>query len=155
MPRIVLLAAVLVTLLPACGGGAEEKPELFPASCRLPSPSDRVNLSRVPDDLLVDDRSQVRSIERIDGLLVVALNVPMSVDRAYQAYLEVLSAPPYELIGSENEGFEMEIYARDRTDGDFVAVQARNPGCDEAVSIYLQLGKVPSPVGTGTASPSD
>lgn len=148
MQRIALLAAVLTALLPACSGGTET-PELFPAACRLPSPVAEVDVSKIPGGLLVDERSQVRSIERIDGLLVVAMNVPMSVTQAYEAYLDVLREPPYDLIGNENEGFEMEIYARDRNTGDLVAVQARNPGCAEAVSIYLQVGKVSSPVGKG------
>lgn len=141
---VVGLAMVLV-VSGACG---TDHPEgLFPAECRLPSPDAGIDTSKVPEDLVVDDRSEIRSVERIDGLLVVAMNVPLSVDRSYKAYLEVVGEAPYELIGQENEGFEMEIYARDSRNGDFVAVQARNPGCEEAVSIYVQVGKVGSPVG--------
>jgi hypothetical protein len=86
------------------------------------------------------------------GLSFVAFNVPLGLDQTYKRYLELLDRAPYELLNSENEGFEAELYGRDPESGDAVAVQMRHPGCDEAVSVVVTFGRVGDPTGKGSGT---
>lgn len=140
-----VIGLMFVALLGACGD--TEEPEAFPAACNLPSPEAGADASTVPSEFLVIDGTVVRETMTQDGLAVTALNIPAGVATAYDAYLEALDGPPYELVNSENEGFEAEIYLHNSETGDFVAIQLRNPGCEEAVSAFVTAGRVGDPTG--------
>lgn len=142
------LLALLLLLLASCGGSGEA----FPEACGLPSPSGNVDVSEVPDDLLIYDDAVVRQVSRQDGLLVTALNIPTGVTEAYDDYLAAVKSSPYQVINSENEGFEAEIYLKEKDANTFVAIQIRNPGCREAVSTFITIGEVPDPTGKGAKS---
>jgi hypothetical protein len=152
MLRLVAISFALLTVLTSCSEGKE--PELFPASCHLPSPSPGAGARSVPEGMLVVPGTVIRDVTRDRGLLVIALNVPLGVTGTLNAYLEVLKPPRYEEISTENEGFEAESYFSDTETGDFVAVQIRNPGCENAVAAFVSIGRVDSPVGGGASSPA-
>jgi hypothetical protein len=140
-----LLVAVLVTS--SCGGETTDEP--FPAACNLPSPSPGVAEVQIPDDLDLIDGTEVRYVTEEGGVTVYAINVPAGIEEIYNRYDDGLEEGRYELIDAENEGFEAELYWRDTESGGNIAFQVRNPGCDEASSGFLTIGKVPSPVGQG------
>jgi hypothetical protein len=133
------VAAGLLCLIAAVGcdsGGATEEGTI-PAECGLPSPGPKVDASGVPKQYLLDGAAIVRKVTEQDDLYVVALNVPLTVNAAYGAYLDALSAPRYKVITKENEGFEAEIYLRDVEAENLMAVQIRQPQCVEAVAVYI------------------
>ena len=132
------LAALLLTSLVACdSGGAEEENAAIPASCGLPSPGPKVDPSRVPKQYLLGGEAIVRKVTERNDLFVVALNVPLTVNAAYGAYLDALGPPRYQVITKDNEGFEAEIYLRDSEQKNLMAVVIRQPQCVEAVSVYI------------------
>jgi hypothetical protein len=132
-----VVAALLLATLGACDGGGSDKEELFPAECGLPSPGPKVDASGIPEQYLLDGQAVVRKVTERNDLFVVALNVPLTVNAAYGAYLDALGPPRYKVITKENEGFEAEIYLRDAEQGNLMAVQIRQPQCIEAVSVYI------------------
>ena len=135
---LLVVAALLLTSLVACdSGGEEEETGEIPARCGLPSPGPNVDPSRVPEQYLLDGEAIVRKVTEENDLFVVALNVPLTVNAAFGAYLEALAPPRYKVITKENEGFEAEIYLRDSKQENLMAVQIRQPQCVEAVSVYI------------------
>ena len=133
------LAAGLLCLAALVGCGSDAAPEegTIPEECGLPSPRANVDPSGVPKPYLLDGQAIVRKVTERNDLYVVALNVPLTVNAAYGAYLDVLGPPRYTVITKENEGFEAEIYLRDVEMGNLMAVQIRQPQCVEAVSVYI------------------
>jgi hypothetical protein len=134
------LAGGLLCLLALIGCGSEDAPPeegTIPAECGLPSPGQKVDPSVVPEQYLLDGKAIVRKVTERNDLFVVALNVPLTVNAAFGAYLDALGPPRYQLITKENEGFEAEIYLRDGEQKNLMAVQIRQPQCVEAVSVYI------------------
>lgn len=144
LPGVVV---AMVSLTAACGGGATDEP--FPAACNLPSPSPGAGEAEIPAELELIEGTVVRYVTEEGGVTVYAVNVPAGIEEIYDTYRERLDGDRFELIDAENEGFEAELYWRDASSGGNVAFQVRNPGCEEASSGFLTLGKVPSPVGRG------
>jgi hypothetical protein len=144
-----LIGVLLVTVLvvAACSGDAADEP--FPAACNLPSPSPNVDEVEIPDELDLIDGTVVRYVTEEGGVTVYAVNVPAGIEESYETYSDGLADDRFQLIDAENEGFEAELYWRDTESGGNIAFQVRNPGCDEASSGFLTIGKVPSPVGQG------
>jgi hypothetical protein len=133
------LAAGLLCLfaLVACGSDGAAEEGTIPEECGLPSPGPNLDASAVPEQYLLDGRAIVRKVTERNDLFVVALNVPLTVNAAYGAYLDALPPPRYKVITKENEGFEAEIYLRDGEQENLMAVQIRQPQCVEAVSVYI------------------
>lgn len=144
--KLIGLLVVVVAVISSCGGEAGDEP--FPAACNLPSPSPGAVEEEIPDGLELIDGTVVRYVTQEGGVSVYAVNIPAGIEEIYDTYSEDLDER-FELIDAENEGFEAELYWRDTESGGNVAFQVRNPGCDEASSGFLTIGKVPSPVGKG------
>jgi hypothetical protein len=145
--RLLLLVSLVVVATVACGDDGAA--ELFPAACNLPSPSPGAAGVEIPDEFDLIEGTVVRYVTEEGGVTVYAVNVPAGIEEIYDAYRDGLDDDRFELIDAENEGFEAELYWRDSERGGNVAFQARNPGCDDASSGFLTLGKVSSPVGEG------
>jgi hypothetical protein len=147
--RILRLLVVggLIVAASACGDDGPTEP--FPAACNLPSPSPGADEVEIPGELDLIEGTVVRYVTEEGGVTVYAVNVPAGIEEIYDAYRTGLPEDRFELIDAENEGFEAELYWRDSERGGNVAFQVRNPGCDEASSGFLTLGKVQSPVGQG------
>jgi hypothetical protein len=137
-----LVAFALVALAGGCPGpGARNEP--FPEACGLPSPGPKADVSKVPEDFLLDGEAVVRKVSRQDGLLVIALNVPLTIREVYDRYSEALVPPEYEPITDDFEGFEAEIYLRQTATGSLLAIQARRPQCEEASSVFITINENP------------
>jgi hypothetical protein len=132
------LAGGLICLLALVGCSSDEPiEEGIPASCGLPSPGPKVDPSIVPKQYLLDGQAIVSKVTERHDLFVVSLNVPLTVNAAYGAYLDALRPPRYQLVTKDNEGFEAEIYLRDTQQENLMAIVIRQPRCVEAVSVYI------------------
>ena len=136
--RVLALCAAAAAVTSACGNGATK--EAFPPECGLPSPAPGVDASEVPEEFLLKG-SQVRQVSDEKDLFVVALNVPLGVQEALDAYREKLAPPKFEIVSEDNEGFEAEMYLRRAEDGNLMAVQIRRPGCAEASAVFVTVAK--------------
>ena len=134
---LTVAAALCLAGLVGCDPGDANEEGAIPKRCGLPSPGPKVDPTRVPEQYLLDGTAIVRKVTEANDLFVVALNVPLTVNAAYGAYLDALAPPRYKLITKENEGFEAEIYLRDSKQENLMAVQIRQPQCVEAVSVYI------------------
>ena len=134
-------AVLLIGLLASCANGASDSEEAFPAACRLPSPPPGLDLTPVPE-LFVIDGAVVRNVAEEKDLLIVALNVPAGIEETFERYKAAFASEPYDRIGEDFEGFEAELYLRERATGDLVALQVRRPNCNEASSVTINLNQV-------------
>ncbi|MGH2753529.1 MAG: hypothetical protein ACRDLB_03780 [Actinomycetota bacterium] len=137
MARAVAAGLLCLFALAGCGSDAPDEEVLFPAECGLPSPGPRVDASDVPEQYLLDGLAVVSKVTSAKGLFVVALNVPLTVNGAFGAYLDALGPPRYRVITKDNEGFEAEIYYRDVETENLMSVVIRQPRCVEAVAVYI------------------
>lgn len=91
------------------------------------------------------DGAVVRNVAEEERLLIVALNVPAGVEETFESYKTAFSGAPYDRIGEDFEGFEAELYLRERGSGDLVSVQVRRPNCNEASSVTINVNEVGRP----------
>ena len=134
-----LALSALALVLVACGdGGGGTSSEPFPPNCNLPSPSPGLDTSAVPELFYVDG-AVVRNVAEQKDLLIVALNVPAGIEKTYESYKAAFEGGAYDRIGEDFEGFEGELYLREKTSGDLVAVQVRRPNCTEASSVTINV----------------
>ena len=144
MPRGVrrlLVSVLLIGALPACGDDTGGTAEAFPANCNLPSPTAGLDTSPVPD-LFVIDGAVVRNVAEEKDLLIVALNVPQGIEGTYESYKAAFENESYDRIGEDFEGFEGELYLREKGSGNLVSIQVRRPNCNEASSVTVNLNRV-------------
>ncbi len=137
------LAAGILTLLfvtSACGGDKEESAGPFPAACGLPSPRPDAEKRRrlIPEELLLGGDATIRAIEKEGSRIVAQLNLPFTVDEAFDRYKDAASSR-YEIISEDNEGFEAEIYLREKGAHTLAAVQIRKPRCEVATSAFVSI----------------
>lgn len=104
----------------------------------FPSPDADVDMSEVPTEFVLPG-SVVRKVTNESGLLVIALNVPYGVTESLELYKDQLDPPDYEILSEDNEGFEAELYLKDSERGNILAVQIRQPRCDEASGVFVQV----------------
>lgn len=131
----------MLALSASCSDGGTASSEVFPEACHLPSPPPELDLSAVPE-LFVLDEAVVRNVADEKDLLIVALNVPAGVEETFERYKAAFAAAPYDRIGEDFEGFEAELYLRERGTGHLVALQVRRPNCNEASSVTINLNRV-------------
>lgn len=144
--RRIAAGALALALFASCSGGGTASSESFPEACRLPSPSKGLDLSAVPE-LFVIDEAVVRNVAEEEDLLIVALNVPAGIEETFERYKAAFATESYERIGEDFEGFEAELYLRERGTGHLVSVQVRRPNCNEASSVTINLNRVKKDTG--------
>ncbi|MBA2725459.1 MAG: hypothetical protein H0U53_05670 [Actinobacteria bacterium] len=112
----------------------------FPPECGLPSPRADAEKRRglIPEELLLGGDATIRAIEKDGSRIVAQLNLPLSVDQAFNRYRKDTLAT-YEVLSEDNEGFEAEIYLRAREDHTLAAVQIRKPRCEVATSAFVSI----------------
>ena len=133
--------ALILALFASCSDGGTASSELFPEACNLPSPPPGLDVSAVPE-LFVIDEAVVRNVAQEQDLLIVALNVPAGVEETFERYKAAFATEPFDQIGEDFEGFEAELYLRERGTGYLVALQVRRPNCNEASSVTINLNRV-------------
>ncbi len=80
---------------------------------------------------------ELTQFARPPGGTSVALNLPHSVDDALALYRDSVEAADFDVVMSENEGFEGELYFRGK--GKVGAVRVRSSFCDHASSVLVTL----------------
>lgn len=133
--------AFLLGSLAGCSGGSDPSAEPFPEACHLPSPSGDLDVSEVPDEFVIDG-AVVRNVADEPDLLIVALNVPAGIQETFDRYKDAFGTAAYDRIGEDFEGFEAELYLREKKTGNLVSLQVRRPNCNEASSVTINLNRV-------------
>lgn len=132
----------LLTLLFLATGcaGSEKSAGPFPEECGLPSPRADVAAKRdlIPSEFLLDGAAVIRAIEKDGSRIVAQLNLPFTVDEAFERYRKATKAE-YRVISVDNEGFEAEIYLRAIENETIAAIQIRKPRCEVATSAFVSL----------------
>lgn len=134
-----LLALFIAVAAGACGG-AEESAGPFPPECGLPSPRPDAEKRRdlIPEEFLLDGEAVIRAIEKDGSRIVAQLNLPFTVDEAFERYRGD-AKEKYKEITVDNEGFEAEIYLRAIENDTLAAIQIRKPRCEVATSAFVSI----------------
>jgi hypothetical protein len=129
------IGAFVAGVFVACGSGAE--PRTAPAPCR--SQPEISDLSLLPKDVPVAEHGRVVDAEVEGGYVGVTVVSETQVVELYPPLARALLDAGYEIVASDNEGFEAEIFfARGRaTDG---AIRLREGPCPGEVTIKLLYG---------------
>lgn len=137
--RVIWSGLLLLSIGAACGGTVESAGP-FPSECGLPSPRAGAEKKRglIPEEFLLGGDATIRAIEKDGSRIVAQLNLPLSVNEAFDRYKKD-TLPTYEVISEDNEGFEAEIYLRARKDHTLAAVQIRKPRCEVATSAFVSI----------------
>lgn len=140
MGRKVGLGLLALLLLTGACGGSQESAGPFPPECGLPSPRADVDKKRhlIPDEFLLGGEAVIRAIEKDGSRIVAQMNLPLTVDEAFDRYRADAEAD-YEEISVDNEGFEAEIYLRAIENDTLAAIQIRKPRCEVATSAFVSL----------------
>ena len=130
-----LLVTVVAGLFVACGSGPE--PGAAPTPCA--SQPKIADLSLLPKDVPVAEHGRVVDVEVEGGYVGVTVVSETQVVELYPPLARALLDAGYEIISSDNEGFEAEIFfARGRAiDG---AIRLREGPCPGEVTIKLLYG---------------
>ena len=75
----------------------------------------------------------VRTKERVTA----ALNNPRSVADSFDFYRKAVPETGFDLVGSDNEGFEAEVYMR--RGKELGVVQIRTSTCDDATVVFINI----------------
>jgi hypothetical protein len=118
-------------------------------NCGLPTREPGVDDSLVPDLYLPDEALLTRA-QRERGGFLAQINVELGVQDALRYYRRAVQDAGYEIIQSDNEGFEAELYLR--KDEMLAAVQIRTSQCDDESIVFVNEvdaarlgGNLPSP----------
>ncbi len=131
---------------------------MFDPGCGLPTPRPNAELKELPEAFLLDGEvTQLVRVQKRQGGIVAAINVALGVAPAWERYKEASKQAGFNIVGSDNEGFEAEIYLRNPEK--LGAVQIRTSNCDDSSIAFVsivsidELGSTPS-FPTPTPSPS-
>ena len=134
-------SAVLVVTLLALGGcpapsDGEADPPGLSGTCGLPTPDPdgKRDDSLVPE-IFLPSGAEIAKSEAERGGFITAINVPLSVQRAFDFYTAAAKDGGYEIIQSDNEGFEAEIYLRHGKK--LAAIQVRTSTCDDRSIVFV------------------
>jgi hypothetical protein len=132
------ILAVAVMVLVGCTGGSEKRasPPGLSGTCGLPSPDpdSRRDDSLVPDYFLPEG-AEIAKAQAERGGFITAINVPLSVGGAFEHYRTAARDAGYEVIQTDNEGFEAEIYLR--RGKKVAAIQVRTSTCDDRSIVFV------------------
>jgi hypothetical protein len=100
-----LLASAL--LLAACGDG---DPAAAPSPCPSPVPVDRRDLRLLPRDVPLAEYGPVTEVEVEAGFIGAQAITETSIIELYPPLARAVLDEGYDIVSSENEGFEAEIF---------------------------------------------
>ena len=134
-------AVLVMTLMGAVAcspsvGDEENSPRGLSGTCGLPTPDpepDRDD-SLVPE-VFLPSGAEIAKAEAERGGFVTAINVPLSVQEAFDFYKVAASEGGYETIQTDNEGFEAEIYLRHGKR--LAAIQVRTSTCEDRSIVFV------------------
>ncbi|MEA2517204.1 MAG: hypothetical protein QOG16_1042 [Actinomycetota bacterium] len=66
---------------------------------------------------------------------MTSINVKLTVGEALKFYKKAVTGAGYEIINSDNEGFEAEIYLRKKNR--LAAIQIRTSTCDDRSIVFI------------------
>lgn len=142
MRRAGIAAVALVAALPAaCSTGGS--PEASSSGgkggeeCGIPKPKETVDASALPGVFSLQDTGVVNRILSFKDGYSVVVQFSLTVEKAYEDYTKALPKAGYEIIGSDYEGFEAEIYLQ-HTSGTG-ALQLRQTECDGVILAYVKV----------------
>ncbi len=162
MRKVALVVCLVGTLfLAGCSGDGETDgaDDEIPAACGLPSPRARIPEDVVPAEFLLGGTAQLTAVSRERGGYLASMNLPLSVEEGLKQFRAAIKALGFEIIASDNEIFEAEIYIR--RGKEVGAIQIRRSTCDEASIAFVNVidsgrsgEQVPLPVPSGAKTPS-
>ena len=122
-----------------CGACTEESvppgpPEELSGTCGLPTPEPKRDESLVPKYFLPEG-AEVSNATAERGGFLTAINVPLDVQSSFDFYTEAAKGAGYEVIQSDNEGFEAEIYMRKGKR--LAAIQIRQSKCSDRTIAFV------------------
>lgn len=147
LPALLALLPLLGALLLAgCGSGSDA------AGCPAPKRVDR------PGPLVAAlglQKLGVPVVARQDGELSTATVVSdQSVGALLQPVTKALKAGGYDVLGTEDEGFEAEIYFARGTDTNGVARLTGDPSCEGRSRVQVSVATAGGATATASASPT-
>lgn len=148
MSKAAIAALVVLALTPSCQSGRRAAP----AGCGLPTPAPGLEARVVPEPFLLDGQAEPTLVERRPGGFSAALNVPLSVSEALEAYRGALAQTGRQVVGEDNEGFEAELFVRRKDE--LGMIQVRRSVCDHASVVFLNFVTYPVHERTSTPVPS-
>lgn len=136
--RTTVLAVTLVALL-ACSpssGEEDDAPAGLSGTCGLPSPDPAPGRddSLVPA-IFLPPGAEIAKAEAERGGFITAINVPLSVGQAFDFYKRAVEEGGYEVIQTDNEGFEAELYLRHGKR--LAAIQVRTSTCEDRSIVFV------------------
>ena len=117
----------------ACSACTEETTPPGPenglsGTCGLPTPEPERDETIVPRYFLPEG-AEVSNATAERGGFLTAINVPLNVQKSYDFYTEAAKGAGYEMIQTDNEGFEAELYLRKGKR--LAAIQIRQSKCSD------------------------
>lgn len=129
-----LLLAAIVTATAACGGGGSAEP----ADCSPPTPLESGENDRVPADLDLTDFGTLTRLEVDGGFTSYRVEGEGSVQDVYVPVTRQLRDDGWNLVGSENEGVDAEVFfARGTTETGVIML--RELDCAGTVAIEVTV----------------
>jgi len=130
---------MVLVLAAACTGSPEEAPPIgegLSGTCGLPppDPADQRRDELVPENLLPEGSEIAKSAAERGGF-ITAVNVPLSVQGAFDFYKKAVKDAGYETISVDNEGFEAELYLR--RSKHLAAIQIRTSKCEDRSIVFI------------------
>lgn len=145
-----VLAGLLagLALVPSC----QPDRRAAPVDCGLPSPAPGLDARAIPEPFLLGGRAEPTLVEQRPGGFSAALNVPLSVSQALEAYRGALAEAGRRVVGEDNEGFEAELFVR-RGD-ELGMIQVRRSVCEHSSVVFLNFVTYPVHERTSAPGPS-
>jgi hypothetical protein len=84
---------------------------------------------------MLPDGADIAKSEAERGGFITAINVPLSVQQAFDFYIPMVKQHGYEVIQTDNEGFEAELYLR--RGRKLAAIQIRMSKCDDRSIVFV------------------
>ena len=153
--RLVAALVVVAAIAAGCGGDERGGGDLS-GTCGLPKLG-KADPSRVGDEFRLDDDelARTRDYPKLDRL-IATINVPYSVNAAYEQYGEQVVDAGWDVFFQETEGFEAELVITRRER--WAEVSIITSTCRNKSRVYvsiLERGAMTPPTPTPRPSPSN
>ena len=84
---------------------------------------------------LMPEGAEISNVQAERGGFIAAINVRLGVTEALTFYEEAVKSNGYEVIQSDNEGFEAELYLRKKNR--LAAIQIRTSTCEDRSIVFV------------------